>query len=337
MPLRLTPAATAILSRFSLGIGCLGFFLGLGSQSLTNATAAADQPAPVERLGRWSGYGWSDGYHACAGSGVRLGADLPPKSYADTRGANQGGMSRGKLDGHGHMQGTTFYDRFDTARGCDAGTGCDAYGCDAGGCNHFGHDPVGDNQAPYLARADVHQIQSTMPEPASTYTRVDVPPHLDPYSMDSPLDGFSSPIRSLDQPVVSFETIQLPKDQRSPIRPTEAPKHIRPEALETASVSIELPVTFQNSSLPSSLAITSLDRKTPSDSDIAAAPHSTDQPAASQASVTPSEPSRPTRLPRVESGQQSRVATRLSDDSTNVEGVQGAVETSSVRNNPFVR
>ncbi len=36
---------------------------------------------PVQRLGRYMGFGWGDGYHACAKSGCRLGADLPPRSY----------------------------------------------------------------------------------------------------------------------------------------------------------------------------------------------------------------------------------------------------------------
>ena len=44
---------------------------------------SADSPSSLQRLGRWMGFGWGDGYHACADGGVRPGADLPPKDYPE--------------------------------------------------------------------------------------------------------------------------------------------------------------------------------------------------------------------------------------------------------------
>jgi hypothetical protein len=107
----------------------------------------ADEPRPIERLGRWSGYGWGDGYHACESSGLRVAADLPPRSYASTFGNHQsrfGGSSCGagcSQCGHGGRN-ITFYDRFDAvnAEGFDSSS-CDQYGCDGvGGNEHLGFD-----------------------------------------------------------------------------------------------------------------------------------------------------------------------------------------------------
>ena len=47
--------------------------------------ANADWPQAVDRLGRYCGVGWGDGYHACQSSGARPLANLPPRSYASRR------------------------------------------------------------------------------------------------------------------------------------------------------------------------------------------------------------------------------------------------------------
>ncbi|MFK8110768.1 MAG: hypothetical protein AB8B91_01120 [Rubripirellula sp.] len=74
------------------------------------AVSEGQIPRPVERLGRVHGFGWGDGYHTCKPSGIRLIADLPPRSQTQSV-----APKRGK----------TFYDRFD-AQNCDQ-PGCD--GC----------------------------------------------------------------------------------------------------------------------------------------------------------------------------------------------------------------
>ena len=56
----------------------------------------------IDRLGRYLGAGWGDGYHACNGSGRRLGADIPPVGART--------ISR-RTDMIDTME--TFYDRFD--------------------------------------------------------------------------------------------------------------------------------------------------------------------------------------------------------------------------------
>ncbi|MCA9138095.1 MAG: hypothetical protein KDB00_15085 [Planctomycetales bacterium] len=48
-----------------------------------STTAVADHPASLQRLGRWLGVGWGDGYHVCRDGGIRPGADLPPQSFPD--------------------------------------------------------------------------------------------------------------------------------------------------------------------------------------------------------------------------------------------------------------
>ncbi len=81
-------------------------------------TVSAEFPRPLETAGRLHGVCWGDGYHACASSGVRLGADLPPKSYS----ASYGARSQVKPMGIVHRIGATYYDRFDAAnaRACGA-------------------------------------------------------------------------------------------------------------------------------------------------------------------------------------------------------------------------
>lgn len=99
---------------------------------LAHATAAsADHPRPVERLGRWSGYGWGDGYHACESSGLRLAADLPPSAFASRLGHGKNKCGHQGCSGCGK----TFYDRFDAANAatCDHAS-CDGFDCD-GSCD----------------------------------------------------------------------------------------------------------------------------------------------------------------------------------------------------------
>lgn len=97
------------------------------------SVTSADQYRPVERLGRWSGYGWGDGYHACESSGFRLVADLPPRSFSSTFGHKTNKCGNKSCGHHGcNGCGGTFYHRFDAANAamCDQSP-CDGLGCDA--------------------------------------------------------------------------------------------------------------------------------------------------------------------------------------------------------------
>ena len=96
------------------------------SSALVGAASSTDTHArePIQRLGRNFGFGWGDGYHACADSGLRVGADLPPRSFADAHGARL--HHQHPFTAMGHQHGSTFYDRFDSdgANCCDSA--CDA-------------------------------------------------------------------------------------------------------------------------------------------------------------------------------------------------------------------
>ncbi|MEM6778509.1 MAG: hypothetical protein AAF670_12695 [Planctomycetota bacterium] len=100
----------------------------VGSQ-LQVATVVAGFPELTDRVGRFCGYGWGDGYHACRSSGARPLANLPPRSYS-ARTGNFADRWFGcpqepacgvpscwsHVDfnaGIGISTGQTFYDRFD--------------------------------------------------------------------------------------------------------------------------------------------------------------------------------------------------------------------------------
>lgn len=95
--------------------------------ALGPTTAFAEFPPKLETAGRLFGAGWGDGYHACARSGIRIGADLPPKSYS----VKYGAASHRARTGIGHRIGATFYDRFDAGNSCR----CKSQDCDASGCD----------------------------------------------------------------------------------------------------------------------------------------------------------------------------------------------------------
>ncbi len=72
----------------------------------------AEITTPINQLGRIVGAGWGDGYHACQTSGLRLGADLPPRSYS------QRATGRSTQGAHWQAGGVAnFYDDFDAGSG----------------------------------------------------------------------------------------------------------------------------------------------------------------------------------------------------------------------------
>lgn len=97
---------------------------------LISSVAGADHPASINRVGRWLGVGWGDGYHVCRDGGHRPGADLPPESFPDKFGAKKASAGGCQVAG-----GCKVY---------PAGTAlpysCDATGavsCDAGCCDEL--------------------------------------------------------------------------------------------------------------------------------------------------------------------------------------------------------
>ncbi|MEM6689470.1 MAG: hypothetical protein AAF664_08595 [Planctomycetota bacterium] len=52
---------------------------------IVGTPAAGTTKSPIDKAGRLFGVGWGDGYHACASSGYRCLADLPPADFATIR------------------------------------------------------------------------------------------------------------------------------------------------------------------------------------------------------------------------------------------------------------
>lgn len=233
------------------------------------SVASADHPRPVERFGRWSGSGWGDGYHACESSGLRIAADLPPRTFSSTFGhsAKQCGN---KACGQGGCSGcrTTFYDRFDAANAamCDQ-TSCDGVGCDG-----------------------VYGFQATHGESLLTATGdhsavVPTPPELNemPVSEAHSTSGVTSTpsrIASNQPSPTSQQTLVLPVN----VQPSRTPDATSFHLLDRGTVT-----TLAASRVPT---MTTVEKKE--------AKLSATLPDASSPSVTNAVERRPTRLPSVD-------------------------------------
>lgn len=108
------------LSRQGKGSRLVGLFLLISA-----AGVPVDAADPFNQAGRLFGICWSDGYHACASSGIRPGADFPPASYSESQGCAPMPVVQ-SYSHQFHTGGATFYDRFDMTNP-RAGIGC---GCD---------------------------------------------------------------------------------------------------------------------------------------------------------------------------------------------------------------
>ncbi|TWU35689.1 hypothetical protein Q31b_51240 [Novipirellula aureliae] len=68
-------------------IVCCGGQVGaqqVGAQGVdTQQTVRFAAYSKIQQWGRWCGWGWGDGYHACQDSSCRPLADLPPKSFSE--------------------------------------------------------------------------------------------------------------------------------------------------------------------------------------------------------------------------------------------------------------
>ena len=84
---------------------------------------------PITRMGRFFGFGWSDGYHACRNSGIQPAANLPPLAYYQKYGCAQCRSGHCGLHGVG-MPGLGRWRSGD----CD-GSNCDTGNCDGGSCD----------------------------------------------------------------------------------------------------------------------------------------------------------------------------------------------------------
>ncbi len=123
--------------RWELSIALATTGLAVTSWATLGAVAVAQHPEPMTKLGRITGAGYGDGYHACKSSGHRLLADLPPTSYA-----NRIDVAKMRLAAHGQQgpsANTTFYDRFDQA--CDEAAVQHSFMPEAPGAAYPGYRP----------------------------------------------------------------------------------------------------------------------------------------------------------------------------------------------------
>ncbi len=190
----------------------------------SSGIAPAVSSEPLNRFGRMQGFGWSDGYHACSSSGVRICADLPPKSYASKYGKRTGG---------------TFYDRFDAAngRGCHAcnGAGCDGAGCDGAGCDGCGCDGVGhggqtyDGTVTIIQGSEVTRGLQSVPESLPT---APAPLPAQPYrNAEPPTLNSPEPAPPIAVPKPDAQAnSSLPGTKKYPIRPQQ-PESFTPRTI----------------------------------------------------------------------------------------------------------
>lgn len=134
--------------------------LTAGVSTLAGSSALADNPH-VQRIGRWLGVGWGDGYHVCRDNGFRPGADLPPHGYPHQFGPQAKPAACGQI----YPPGTAMIRKQSAA--------CDVGGCDAG---NIGHDlmpqsstPQSVNLAPVVIPKPVMD-QAIQAPPRQTYS-----------------------------------------------------------------------------------------------------------------------------------------------------------------------
>jgi len=221
----------------------------LAASSLAGGPQAwADTPEPIQRLGRFFGAGWGDGYHACETSGFRPLANLPPASFYQRDGKHHWGAGSHPIGGAGLESAIgKFYGEFGScgSSGCDAhGYGsCDALACDSlgpafssgAGCDR-GPDQIEDWNFPpssILDRAFSLEKPSLTPdagdrriipsEPASpmrpAFPGEDLPAPASGRPVEfpaSPSDGASAAERSAGAPRLAAN---LHESQMRPIRP----------------------------------------------------------------------------------------------------------------------
>ena len=202
---------------------------------------------PLNRLGRFLGCGYSDGYHTCTDSAWRLKEDLPPLSYHEKYGCKS--CKHGRL---GNSHGRSFYDNVDSYGGCDGqGGGCDSPGCDTPGCDSLSCDSPGCDspgfgsygpgadgyvvsyqqpaQATYAQPMQGSAYNTAYPTPAEPeYT---TPQNTQPYRIDEPAASSSSPAVSnpaASNPAASNPAARQMQNQQTPTPRPPAPTIVPP-------------------------------------------------------------------------------------------------------------
>ena len=168
----------------------------------------AGKPEPVQRVGRFFGAGWGDGYHACETSGFRPAANLPPKSYYQRYG-HSGCLS--KLGGGGATCSSAFGNLYGSVSGygtkhCSHGGACDQPHCDSPGCDSA--YATGEMSPVSLAPGSLASGSNA----PGQHVEAEAPTNLD--------DARTAPLEATTAPATSSESLRDPM----PPAPAAAPK-----------------------------------------------------------------------------------------------------------------
>lgn len=178
---------------------------------------------PLDRTGRFWGAGFGDGYHACHGSGLRPGADLPPvSSHASRR-----NLQTFSASGCG-----TYYDQFDNqswTQTCDCESGsCESGGCESGGCGgtHWQSvQPMASADSTFTANDDVVAGPShdafgqvlAMDAPIDGWDELMTPSPKQltaPGKMSGSLTSVPTRLPSVPAPATTMQPVRLPVPRR---------------------------------------------------------------------------------------------------------------------------
>lgn len=175
-----------------------------------------------DRLGRWMGLGWSDGYHACGSDCYRLGENLPPLSYSSEHSLSV--VSQRHL-----LPGPSFASKL---------AYCDDANCDSSTVDQeldeFGssllpvdpYAPTDQNPLPSVAKPSPQR----MPTPAEPLPAPLPAPKLIAPKPQTPSES------ELPAPMVDDDSQELPPPLLEPKSPSDMENEDLPEAKETPTI-----------------------------------------------------------------------------------------------------
>ncbi len=171
-----------------------------------------------DRLGRWMGIGWSDGYHACGSDCYRLGENLPPLSYSSQHSLYA--VSQRPMTPRPSFASKLTY--------------CDDVNCDSSTVDQE-HDAFG----PSLLPADPYAPTDPIPLPSVAKPS---PQRMPTPAEPTPAPKLIAPKKQvpseseLPAPKVGDGSQELPPPLREPTSPSDMENEDLPEAKETPSI-----------------------------------------------------------------------------------------------------
>lgn len=208
----------------------------VGIASTFPTFASAQLPKPLDRTGRVLGFGWGDGYHTCTDSKIRLGANLPPKSFTAGHRFQHATARNGLI----RQVGSTFYDQFDASNGrsCD---GCGPQACDGAPITwiHGSHVTRGCDAGCDAAPGALSMPMEIIPPPVINEPKIGLPistrvPEFNPFTIGAPMASAAAvkkhPIRPKPPALMRPRRISIPVSSKHPRKFAFTPPGI-PESL----------------------------------------------------------------------------------------------------------